>query len=389
MGQAVFEPLLSIGPRVRKSPFFEATRRYGAKAFTVYNHMYMPTVYTDPVDEYWKLVEGVTLWDVACERQIEVTGPDAARFVQYLTPRNLSRLRIGAGLYVLLTGEDGGIVNDAVLLRLEEQRYWLSPGDGDALLWVQGAALHSGMQVGIAEPDVFPLQLQGPNSPEVARELFGDGVLELGYYRLRETRLDGIPLVVARTGWSGEVGFEIYLRDASRGDELWERVMAAGRPWKIAPIAPSTIRSVEGGLLSYASDIRREDDPFTLGLERLVDLEQEADFIGKAALRRIAAEGAKRRLVGLEIDGEPLAAGNDGFWAVHGAGGARGHVTRCVHSPRLEKNIGLANVPVALAAPGTALGVDAPGGRRGARVVPTPFVESQRTILRPSSPARR
>jgi len=385
MGQAVFEPLLSIGPRVRKSPFFEATRRHGARAFTVYNHMYMPTVYTDPVDEYWKLVEGVTLWDVACERQIEVTGPDAARFVQYLTPRNLSRLRVGAGLYVLLTAEDGGIVNDAVLLRLEEQRFWLSPGDGDALLWAQGAALHSGMQVGVAEPDVSPLQLQGPRSPEVARALFGDPVLELGYYRLRETRLEGIPLVVARTGWSGEVGFEIYLRDASRGDELWERVMAAGRPWQIAPIAPSTIRSVEGGLLSYVSDIRREDDPFTLGLERLVDLEQEADFIGKAALRRIAGEGAKRRLVGLEIDGEPLAAGNDGFWPVHGADGARGHVTRCVHSPRLQKNIGLANVPAAIAAPGTGLDVDAPDGRRGARVVPTPFVESKRKILRPDS----
>jgi len=385
MGQAVFEPLLSIGPRVRKSPFFEATRRHGARAFTVYNHMYMPTVYTDPVDEYWKLVQGVTLWDVACERQIEVTGPDAARFVQYLTPRNLSKLRVGAGLYVLLTAEDGGIVNDAVLLRLEEQRFWLSPGDGDALLWAQGAALHSGMQVSIAEPDVSPLQLQGPRSPEVARALFGDPVLELGYYRLRETRLEGIPLVVARTGWSGEVGFEIYLRDASRGDELWERVMAAGRPWQIAPIAPSTIRSVEGGLLSYVSDIRREDDPFTLGLGRLVDLEQEADFIGKAALRRIAAEGVKRRLVGLEIDGEPLAAGNDGFWLVHGADGVRGHVTRCVHSPRLKKNIGLANVPAALAVPGTGLDIDAPGGRRGARVVPTPFVESKRKILRPDS----
>ncbi len=380
MGRADLEPRLTFGPRVRRSPFFEATRRWGARSFTVYNHMYMPTGYTDPVDEYWKLVEGVTLWDVACERQIEVTGPDAARFVQYLTPRNLARCGVGRCRYVLLTAEDGGIVNDAVLLRLAEDHFWLSPGDGDALLWAQGAAIHSGMQVEIREPDVSPLQLQGPRSPEVARALFGDWVLDLSYYRLRETHLDDVPVVLARTGWSGEIGYEIYLRDGSRGDELWERVMAAGRPYEIAPIAPSTIRSVEGGLLSYVSDIRREDDPFTLGFDRLVDLDQEADFIGKSALRRIAREGAKRRLVGVEIEGEPLAAANAEFWPVLDAERAVGHVTRCVYSPRLAKNIGFANVPAAAAGVGTGLGIDAPGGRRGARVVPTPFLEAKRTI---------
>ncbi len=130
-------PLIAIGPRVRKSPFFDATLRDGAKSFTVYNHVYMPTGYTDPVDEYWKLVNDVTVWDVSCERQIEVTGPDAARFVQYLTPRNLSRCAVGQCRYVLLTAGDGGIINDAVLLRLAEDHFWLSPGDGDALLWAE------------------------------------------------------------------------------------------------------------------------------------------------------------------------------------------------------------------------------------------------------------
>jgi aminomethyltransferase len=382
MDRADSGPLLSIGPRVRKSPFFEATRRCGAKSFTVYNHMYMPTGYTDPVDEYWKLVEGVTLWDVACERQIEVTGPDAARFVQYLTPRNLRKCGIGACRYVLLTAQDGGIVNDAVLLRLGESHFWLSPGDGDALLWAQGAAIHSGMNVEIVEPDVSPLQLQGPRSPEVARALFGDWVLDLAYYRMRQTHLDDIPVVLARTGWSGEIGYEIYLRDGARGDELWERVMAAGRPYDIAPIAPSAIRSVEGGILSYVSDIRREDDPFTLGFDRLVDLDQEADFVGKSALQRIAKEGPKRRLVGVEVEGEALAQGNSEFWTVRDAERAVGHVTRCVYSPRLEKNIGFANVPVESAGTGTELGIDIPGGRRAARIVPTPFVEARKTIPR-------
>jgi aminomethyltransferase len=379
MTQAAPEPRLTLGPRVRKSPFFEATRRYGARAFTIYNHMYMPTVYTDPVDEYWKLVKGVTLWDVACERQVEITGPEAARFAQYLTPRNLSACKAGQCRYVLLTDADGGIVNDAVMLRIAEDRFWFSPGDGDVLLWAKGAALHSGMEVEIGEPDVSPLQLQGPSSARVAAELFGDQALELRYFHLRETELGDIPVVLARTGWSGEIGYEIYLRDGRRGDELWEAVMAAGKSYGIAPIAPSAIRSVEGGILSFASDITAEDNPFTLGFDRLVDLDQDADFVGKQALRRIRREGVRRRLVGVELDGSPLQ-GNDAFWPVRSGDRVVGRVTRCVHSPRLEKNIGFVNVPTERSGIGTELSVDTSDGARRARVVPTPFVESKKTI---------
>jgi aminomethyltransferase len=375
-----FTPLITIGPRVRKSPFFEATRRYGVKSFTIYNHMYMPTSYSTPENEYWSLVNDVTLWDVSSERQIEITGPDAARFVQYLTPRNLSKCRVGRCLYVVLCGEDGGIINDAVLLRLAENQFWLSPGDGDVLLWAQGAAIHSGMQVAIEEPDVSPLQLQGPKSPDVAKALFGDWALDLAYYELRETRLGDIPVVLARTGWSGEIGFEIYLRDGQCGDELWELVMAAGKPYNIAPITPSAIRSVEGRILSHGSDITRDDNPFTIGLDRLVDLDQEADFIGKQALERIQKEGVKRRLVAVEIGGEPIAGGNQHFWPVYAGDDVVGHVTRCVYSPRLDKNIGFANVSADRAGFGTELSLDAPDGRRAARVVPAPFIESKKKI---------
>jgi len=379
MTDGLSEPRITIGPRVRKSPFFDATRRYGAKAFTVYNHMYMPTAYTDAIDEYWKLVNGVTVWDVSCERQVEISGADAARFAQFLTPRNLASCGVGRCRYVLLTDDEGGIVNDAVMLRIAEDRFWFSPGDGDVLLWAKGVALHSGMQVEITEPDVSPLQLQGPDSPRVAAKLFGDWALALPYFHLRETELGDIPVVLARTGWSGELGYEIYLRDGRRGDELWEAVMAAGKPHGIAPIAPSMIRSVEGGILSYASDMTAEDNPFTLGLERLVDLDQEADFVGKAALRRIQREGVRRRLVGVTIAGARLE-GNDAYWPVRVGDRVVGHVTRCVHSPRLEKNIGFANVPTEQSDTGTELLVDTSAGERQARVVPLPFVESKKTI---------
>ncbi|MDX1499397.1 MAG: glycine cleavage T C-terminal barrel domain-containing protein [Woeseiaceae bacterium] len=370
---------ISIGPRVRKSPFFDATLRHGATAFTIYNHTYLPSSYGDNVADYWSLVNDVTLWDVACQRQVEITGPDAFDFVQYLTPRDMSKCEVGQCQYMPLTNEAGGIVNDAVLLRVGESRFWLSPGDGDVLWWAMGAAVNSGFDVVVSEPDVSPLQLQGPKSPLVARELFGSWATELAYYRLAETELDGIPLVVSRTGWSGELGYELYLRDHSFGDALFERVMEAGSPHAIKAIAPSTIRSVEGGLLSYQSDITLADNPFTIGMGRFVDLDKP-EFIGRAALARIAETGPERRLVGFELDGDPLAAPNEEFWTVSDGGQVLGHVTRCVYSPRLEKNIGWVNVPVAGAGIGTEFTVHAAGGDRRATVCLAPWFPPQKTI---------
>lgn len=263
-----FTPTLSIGPRVRKSPFFDATVQAGAKAFTIYNHMYMPTCYSDPVSEYWAIVRGVTLWDVACERQIEISGPDALALTQLLTPRDVSTCLVDRCRYVLLTDTDGGVVNDAVMLRLAEDRFWLSPGDGDVLLWAQGVAARAGMDVRVFEPDVSPLQLQGPKAPAVARKLFGDVAIEMGYFHMRQLELDGIPLVLSRTGWSGELGYELFLQDSSRGGELWDRCMEAGAEFDISPATPSAIRSLEGAILSYGSDITRNDNPWTLTLEK-------------------------------------------------------------------------------------------------------------------------
>jgi aminomethyltransferase len=366
-------PLISIGPRVRKSPFFDATLRYGAKAFTVYNHVYMPTSYGNDEQDYWSLVNDVTLWDVTCERQIEISGPDAFDFVQLLTPRNLSKCQVGQCQYLVLTDENGGIVNDAIMLRVEEDLFWLSPGDGDALVWAKGVVINSGMDVQVIEPDVSPLQLQGPKSPLVAKELFGDWALELKYFWLKETELDGIPLVVSRTGWSGELGYELYLRDGQFGEQLWERIMQAGKPYNIAATSPNTIRSIEGGLLSYVSDITLADNPFVFGMDKFVDLEQPSEFVGKEALRKIKKDGPKRRLVGLEIHGEPLAAPNDAFWAISNGTRDVGHITRCAHSPRLKKNIGWANVPVACAEIGSALTVATPFGDMPATVCKAPW----------------
>ena len=376
-------PAISIGPRVRKSPYFDSTLRYGAKAFTIYNHMYMPTSYSDPVSEYLSLVEGVTLWDVACQRQVEISGPDAEHLTQLLTPRNLSACAVNQCMYVVLTDPQGGIVNDAVLLRPEENKFWLSPGDGDVLLWAQGVAAASDLDVEVIEPDVSPMQLQGPLAPRVAEKLFGDLAYDLGYYRMQATTLGDIPLVLSRTGWSGELGYELFLQDSRHGNELWEKVAEAGREFEIAPIAPSAIRSIEGGILSYVSDIQRSDNPFTIGMDRLVDLEMERDFIGKEALRKIKASGPERKLVGVEIEGPPIP-GNDEYWTVLHQGRSVGSITRCAFSPRLKKNIGFANVPAEVARRGEQLQVDTKADTVDAVVVDTPWFQSLKKVERPS-----
>jgi aminomethyltransferase len=372
--------LVQRGARLRRSPFFEATQRWGAKGYTVYNHMLFPTCFDDFESEYWHLVQHVTLWDVSVERQVEITGPDALQFANLLTPRDLGRCPVGQGKYIAITGPQGEVINDPVLLRLGERHFWLALADSDVLLWARGVALSTGMRVEIGEPDVSPLQLQGPKSREVVEALFGPNVAKLKYYHFVETSLDGIPLVVTRTGWTGEIGYEIYLRDGSKGDELWERIMAAGRPFRIRPTGPSDIRRVEAGILNWGADIAPEDNLYEVGLDRLVDLDKPGPYIGKEALERIRREGAKRKLVGIEIAGDRIEF-NATKWPVSHRGPIVGKVTSALWSPRLRKNIGYAMVPSSLAETGTALTVHLPHGEeRSATVVPKPFLDPDKKI---------
>jgi glycine cleavage system aminomethyltransferase T len=373
--------LVQCGARLRRSPFYEAEQRYGPHGYTVYNHTLFPIRFDDLEAEYWHLLNHVTLWDVAVERQVEITGPDAFRFTNMLTPRDLSKCAVGQGKYVLITAPDGGIVNDPVLMRLGENHFWLALADSDVLLYAIGLAAFLDMDVELREPDVSPLQIQGPKSKDVVQALFGDEVTGLKYYWFVETDLDGIPVIVTRTGWTGEVGFEVYLRDGSRGTDLWERIMSAGHPFDIRPTGPSDIRRVEAGILNYGADMTLENNPYQVGLDRLVDAGKEQDYMGKEALARIALEGVDRKLVGVQIDGDRLSF-NDRKWRVRDeTGRAVGTITSALYSPRLQKNIGYAWVPVEQAGSGTTrLTVETPAGDVAATVVPMPFVDPTKEI---------
>ena len=335
-----------FGTQIRKSPYFDSTVKWGATGFSVYNHMYIPRDFGSPEQNFWNLIEKAILCDVAVERQVEITGPDAYKFTQLLTPRDLSKLAVGQCKYVLITNNEGGILNDPVLLRLAENHFWLSLADSDILLWAQGVAVNSGLNVQIKEPDVSPLQLQGPTSGEIMIKLFGEGIKDLKYYWLREYNLDGIPLIVSRTGWSSELGYEIYLRDGTKGNELYEKIMEAGKEHGLQPGHTSSIRRIEGGMLSYHADADINTNPFELGFDRLVNLDTDNNFIGKEALKKIKHNGITRKQVGIEIDCKPLSGPNTTFWELKKDNINIGKVTSAVYSPRLKKNIALAMVSV-------------------------------------------
>ena len=371
-----------FGTQIRKSPYFDATVEWGAKAFSVYNHMYIPRDFGDPVANFWNLVNTAILCDVAVERQVQITGPDATRFVQHLTPRDLSTMAVGQCKYALITNAKGGILNDPIILRLAEDKFWISLADSDVLLWAQGVAVHGGFDVDICEPDASPLQLQGPRSMDVMKALFGEDIATLKYYWLRHLTLDGIELVVSRTGWSSELGYEIYLQDGSQGSRLWNRIMAAGEPFGLKPGHTSTIRRIEGGMLSYHADMDINTNPFELGLDRLVALDTAHDFIGKSALQAIRAKGPARRQVGLIIDGAPLTAPNTKFWPVSMNDKVVGKVTSAVYSPRLEQNIALAMVERGADQIGAEVTVDAIGVLRQARQVEMPFYDPKKNIAK-------
>jgi len=367
-------PNLAISPRIRTSPFYEATIRSGVTDFSVYNKMLLPLSFGDLEAEYRRLVEGVALWDVACERQVEVSGADADRLVQYLCARDLSTMRAGQGKYVAMCDHDGTLLNDPVLLKLED-RYWLSLADSDIMLWVKAVAAEGGFDVEVSEPDVSPLAVQGPLATDVVADLFGDWVRDIRHFWFVDTALDGIPVVICRSGWSKQGGFELFLCDGSRGTELWDRVMTAGAAYGIGPGAPNHVERVESGLLSFGGDTTPGSNPFEADMGDYVDVDTQVDYIGKEALARIARSGPERLFVGLVLVGEATDP-----WplpervAVLASGEPVGTMSALVSSPRMGRTIGLAQVRRTIVEAGVELEVEAPSGRYRAVTHPLPFI---------------
>jgi len=364
-----------FSPRVRKSPFFLSTIKYGAKAFTVYNHMYLPISFEGTIPDYNNLLKGVQLWDVGVERQIQIKGPDAEALSQFLSPRNIKKCSIGQAMYAPLLDFKGGFLNDPVMLKLAEDCYWFSIADGDSLLWVQAIAAGYKFDVEVDEPDVSPLQVQGPNSAELMANVFGDWVHDLGFYRFKEFNHEGIPMVIARMGYSRELCYEIFLQDHSKGDELWECLWQAGQDLNISAGGPNIILRLEGGILSYLSDLDRTNNPYEVGLDWMIDLDQEDDFIGKEALREINIKGPLKKLMGAEIEADPIYESNEDHLPVLIDGKVVGSMNAMVYSPRLDKNLSYVFLDIEHARVGQEIIISSPDKDLKAKLVDLPWLD--------------
>ncbi|MEM9319744.1 MAG: glycine cleavage T C-terminal barrel domain-containing protein [Pseudomonadota bacterium] len=366
---------IGIGPNLRKSAYFDATIRDGVQSFSVYNHMLIPGHFGDPAAEYDKLLTGVVMWDVAAQRQVALTGPDAGQLAQYLTPRDLANTRVGQGRYVPICDHDGWLINDPVLLKLAEDRYWLSVADSDIHLWAAAIGRERGWDVVVAEPDVSPLAIQGPKAVDVAAKLFGPGVCDLKYFGFRETELDSMPMVLARSGWSKQGGYELYLQDGSFGGALWDKVKEAGEEFGIGPGAPNDTERLESGLISYGADMRWQSyraNPFEMGMGSLVDLARGHDFVGRAALERAAQQGLARTRIGLFIAGRPNPPGH--AVALMSRGVEVGYVSEFAYSARLGKTIGVGLLSVEALGRGDPLQIEIAGMSFQAQTTEIPFI---------------
>ena len=372
---------IAMGPRERKSPFFERTVLDGATHMTIYNQMFMPVSYGNALAEYNRLMEGVSMWDVAAQRQVQIEGPDAERLVRYITPRNLKDCPVGKGNYVPICDHEGRLLNDPVVLRLEEQKFWLSISDSDILLWVRAIAKEGKYNVVVSEPDVSPLAIQGPKAVDVVADLFGDWIRDLEYFWFKETELDGIPLVVARSGWSKQGGYELYLCDGTRGPTLWDKIKEAGKPYEIGPGAPNYIERLESGLLSFGADTHPDSTPFEVGMGKFVDLDREDEFIGKQALTRLSMDGPKRKLVGVIFDGDPVTF-NEHPWVARVNGTIAGTIRSVCHSPRRKSNIGFALLETQYSEIGTKLEFKGEGRSFKGEVVEQPLVGPTTSFLK-------
>ncbi|HJS26942.1 MAG TPA: glycine cleavage T C-terminal barrel domain-containing protein, partial [Actinomycetota bacterium] len=367
-------------PWYRRSPLFEATRRAGCTAYDVYNHMLLPAYFDDPVTEYWALLNDVTVWDVAVERTVEISGPDADRFVDQLTCRDLTTCAVKQGKYMIVTAPDGGILNDPVLLHVGENRWWMQLADSDVGLYALGVASQSPLDVEISYPHAYPMQVQGAKAARTLEKLVGAAIYELKYYWCEWFDIKDIPVLISRTGWTAVQGFEVNLLDPTRGDDLWNAIFEAGEEFAIRPVAPVEARRIEAGIMNYNSDMTHEDTPLHItGLEHLVQ-EQPQDYIGKQALEALKAKGVDRKLVGIEWPGDELAAELSWFWPVVRDGAEVGKVTDAIWSPRLERNIGYAWVPIDLAAPGTEIEVESEQGPLRVRTAAIPFIDPKKEV---------
>jgi dimethylsulfoniopropionate demethylase len=359
--------LISPSRRLRRTPFSEGVEAQGVKAYTVYNRMLLPTVFESPEADYHHLKKHVQVWDVSCERQVELRGPDAGKLMQMLTPRDLRGMMPGQCYYVPIVDETGGMLNDPVAVKLSEDRWWISIADSDLLYWVKGIANGWRLDVLVDEPDVSPLGIQGPKSDDLLARVFGESVRDIKFFRFGWFQFQGRDLAIARSGYSKQGGFEIYVEGTDIGMPLWNALFEAGEDLNVRAGCPNLMERIEGGLLSYGNDMTDDNTPHECGLGKFCNTHTAIGCIGRDALLRVAAEGPVQQIRPIAIGGDKVP-GCDRPWPVYANGKKVGQVTSAAWSPDFETNVAIGMMRMTHWDAGTRVEVETIDGMRPAVV---------------------
>jgi dimethylsulfoniopropionate demethylase len=343
---------LNMSRRIRRTPYTNRVEEHGVSDFTVVNHMLLPKGFKNSIeDDYWHLSKEVQIWDVSCQRQVQISGPDALKLVQKMTPRSLENMEIGKCFYIPMLNENAGMINDPVLLKLEDDMFWISIADSDILLWAKGYALGLNLNVEIIEPDVYPLAIQGPKSEELLTNIFGEDIKKIKFFNFRIVDFMGTKQIIARSGYSKQDGFEIYFKtheqyfdNVEMGENLWDTIWKAGQQFNISPGCPNLIDRIEGGLMSYGNDFTKENNPLECNLEKYCKKDVSHNFIGKSALTKIHNDGIKQKMKGIIFEGDPCSGIGQPLPVFSKDNKRIGQITSGIFSPRVKKNIGLSMI---------------------------------------------
>ncbi len=357
--------LISHSVRTRRTPFSARVEAAGVSAYTVYNHMLLPTVFRSLEEDCAHLKSAVQIWDVSAERQVELLGPDAKRLLQMTTPRDLSRMADDQCYYVPMVDADGRMLNDPVAIRLGPERFWVSLADSDMLFYFKGLTTGFGLNVTVTQPDISPLAIQGPLADELVSRVFGAEITKTRFFRHTTVRIADTDMVIARSGWSKQGGFEIYLDDSKHGEALWDRLFEVGAGLDVRAGCPNLIERTEGGMLSYGNDITMANTPFEARLGKYCHLDS-VQCLGHAAL--MTAQKPKRQIRALEIAGPPVPGCTSPWRLTDANGGFAGQVSSAIWSPDFGVNVAVAMVEAAHWQAGTKLIVQCPNGQHPARV---------------------
>jgi len=368
------QPILAVSRRTRRTPFSSRVEAQGVKGYTVYNHMLLPTAFRSVEEDYHHLKRHVQVWDVSCERQVEIAGPDAARLVQLMTPRDMGRVAVGQCAYAPLVDEAGGMINDPVILKLAEDRFWISVADSDVVLWAKGIAWGLGLDARVFEPAVGPLGIQGPKADDLAARVLGEAVRDIRFFRFSWLPFEGHNFLVARSGWSKQGGFEVYVDDAAKGLALHDALFEAGADLEVGPGCPNLIERIEGGLYSYGNDMTIEHNPFECALDRYCHIDRDIDFMGRKALEAVRDAGGPARMIrGVTFAGDTCPPCVEA-WPIMAGGKAIGQLTSAAHSPDLGTIIGFAMIDRGHWDAGAAVSIETPDGTREGAVSDLPFL---------------